>query len=596
MVFYRPFASLSQASSAQPWRDAVMAAAIAFGATASAVAQQDTRTAIEVHAPAPLADLLRKNLDLPRAAGARVDAGERLRIVRQATKQARQLLETEGYFTPQIKVDVGESANRLVISVDPGRRTEVSSVDLEFRGDIVQPGAERAARVKALREGWGLKAGAPFRQEDWARSKQSVLQNLLAKDYAAASLADSRAEIDPEQARASLRAVYDSGSPFTLGKLELSGLDAYTTDLVARYNTLQAGEPYSQERLLALQNALQSTPYFASVAVDIDNDPSHAAGVPVRVSVREAKPKRIGFGVGLSSNTGARVETNYSHANFLNRAWNLSTGLRVDQKRQFAYADVHLPPTSRDFRDSFGVLAERSDIQGLVTRRSAAAAVRTRHRNRVETQLSLNLERENLDTDDAPSRTTNALTLNYSWTYRNVDNPLDPRSGYVLNLQIGGGAKALLSDQNFVRSYGRYQHYFPIGDTDSLILRGELGYTAARSRDGIPQSFLFRAGGAQSVRGYDYQSLGVHEGNAIVGGRKLTVASAEYVHWFDPKWGGAVFHDVGNAWDTVDKAPLFSGYGVGGRWRSPAGPIALDLAYGHHEQKFRLHFAVAVAF
>ncbi|MBS0542443.1 MAG: BamA/TamA family outer membrane protein, partial [Proteobacteria bacterium] len=41
---------------------------------------------------------------------------------------------------------------------------------------------------------------------------------------------------------------------------------------------------------------------------------------------------------------------------------------------------------------------------------------------------------------------------------------------------------------------------------------------------------------------------------------------------------------------------LRTGYGVGARWRSPAGPLAMDLAWGQQEQKLRLHFSVAIAF
>ncbi|MGB0129066.1 MAG: BamA/TamA family outer membrane protein, partial [Rhodocyclaceae bacterium] len=401
---------------------------------------------------------------------------------------------------------------------------------------------------------------------------------------------------DPERARAKLRVVYDSGPPFTLGKLQVSGLESYPFELVERYSTLRPGEPYDHERLLALQNALQNTRYFASVAVDVDPDPAFSDGVPVRVTVREARPKRVGLGAGFSSNTGARVETTYGDLNFLDRAWNLATGLRIDQKRQFGYADVYLPPTSQDYRDSFGVLAERSDIQGLMTQRTAAAVVRSRTRGRIETRLTLALQHENLSAEGADPQSNNALTLNYAWTYRAVDNLLDPRAGYVLSLQAGGGSKSLLSDQDFLRLHGRYQHYFPIGERDSLILRAELGHTAARSRIGIPQDFLFRTGGAQSVRGYAYESLGLKDGNAVVGGRRLAVASAEYVHWLDPKWGMAAFYDAGNAWDTADKARLAYGYGLGARWRSPAGPLAVDLAYGDRDRKVRLHFAVAVAF
>jgi translocation and assembly module TamA len=135
-----------------------------------------------------------------------------------------------------------------------------------------------------------------------------------------------------------------------------------------------------------------------------------------------------------------------------------------------------------------------------------------------------------------------------------------------------------------------------VDERDVVIMRGELGITAAESREGVPQDFLFRAGGSQSVRGYAYQSLGVEEGDATVGGRYLGTASAEYVHWFQPQWGAAVFVDTGDAADSRGEFELRTGYGAGARWRSPAGPLAVDLAWGHDERRLRLHFGVGIAF
>jgi translocation and assembly module TamA len=129
-----------------------------------------------------------------------------------------------------------------------------------------------------------------------------------------------------------------------------------------------------------------------------------------------------------------------------------------------------------------------------------------------------------------------------------------------------------------------------------FTVRGEAGYTAAPDTTGIPQEFLFRTGGTQSVRGYAYQSLGVQLGDAVVGGQLLAVVSAEYVHWFDDRWGGAAFYDAGNAWDPGQPLKLYPGYGLGARWRSPAGPLALDVAYGQRDSKIRLEFSVAIAF
>jgi translocation and assembly module TamA len=548
-----------------------------------------------LEAPTQLQGLLRQHVDALRETPAIQDEGERLRVVRQTRRQVEGLLATEGYFSPTVTID-GGLGSPLRLVVDPGLRVQVTAVAIEFRGAIAQDGEQAAARRQTLREGWRLRPGQPFRQPDWEAAKQNALRQLLTRDYAAATIADSRAEVDPETGSAALTVVYDSGPAFVLGPLEVSGLETHSSELVARYNTLAPGEPYDQQRLLDLQTRLQNTPYFAAVTVDVDPDPARADPAPLRVQVREARSKRVGVGAGYSSNTGARGELTFRHSNLWDRAWDLASGLRIEQKRQFGYADVHVPPTQKDYRDSVGVLGERSDIQGLVTQRVGVGAVRTRVRERVETRWSLGFQRERREPQNGVGTINSALTLNGSWTYRAVDDVLDPRRGYVIHLQLGGASQALLSDRSFVRGYGRYQHYFPVLEQDALILRAELGLTAAQGREGIPQEFLFRSGGAQSVRGYSYQSLGVREGDAVVGARKLAVAGTEYVHWFNRSWGGAAFYDVGNAWDDSADARLFVGYGLGGRWRSPAGPLALDLGYGHHDRKLRLHFSVAIAF
>ena len=112
----------------------------------------------------------------------------------------------------------------------------------------------------------------------------------------------------------------------------------------------------------------------------------------------------------------------------------------------------------------------------------------------------------------------------------------------------------------------------------------------------MPSVYLFRAGGDQSVRGYGFQELGVAAGNAIVGGRYLASASAEYQYWFTPSWGAATFYDAGNAADSLQDLHPKSGYGFGARYNSPVGPINVDVAYGHAVQKYRLHFSLGFTF
>lgn len=517
--------------------------------------------------------------------------GDRLALVRRSRREISDLLATEGYFNPQIRIDRGAGKDWKVV-IEPGARATISEVTLDFEGEIAGAGDDG---VRALREGWRLPVGEPFRQAAWDAAKQQLLDTVSAHRYAAAHIVQSRAEVDPDAATARLSLTLDSGPAFYLGELQVEGLEALPEDLVRRYSTLKPGAPYDRDALLAFQSGLQNTPHFASVVVDIDRDPALAAAVPVRVQVAEAKPKTLGFGGGFSTNTGYRVEASYRDVNLLRRGWELGTGLRLEQRRQSLYADVFLPPEGQR-RDSFGALIDRSNVEGLKIGSEAVGVARKTVRGDIETQLALRLQRERVQPDGARASEHNTLTANWTWIRRAVDDLLDPRSGNVMEFQVGGGSSIALSDQNFVRLYGRLVHYRPVGERDVLILRAEGGATLAPSRDGIPQDFLFRTGGAQTVRGYAYQSLGVREGSATVGGRYLGVMSAEYVRWFRPDWGAAVFVDAGDATDDRRNFDLRTGYGVGARWRSPAGPLAMDLAWGQQEQKLRLHFSVAIAF
>lgn len=550
---------------------------------------------VELQAPESVRPLLERHLrilarerEIP---GTRAD---RIALSRRTRREAADLLATEGYFTPDI--GLRRDADRWRIDVDPGPRSQVVDVDLRFEGDLAGGGEGRAERRAALRAAWPLPPGVPFRQGAWDEAKQRLLDDVSLRHYAAARIADSRAEIDPEAASARLSVTIDSGPRFSLGPLEVSGIENLPPDFVERFNLLDAGEPFDQERLLQLQTVLQNQPQFASVVVDIERDPQLAAAVPVRVQVTEAQSRQLGFGAGYSTNTGFRVETSWRDVNLFDRGWELATGLRIEQRASAAYADVFLPPSAKDYRDSFGAALERNDIEDLKLTTQAVGWARTRTRGNIDTRFSVRLQQEKREPQGADSDKHTALSASWRWSRRRVDNLLDPRNGDVLQFEIGGGAKALLSDQDFLRLYGRYVYYRPVAERDVLILRAEGGATIATSREGIPQDFLFRTGGAQTVRGYDFQSLGVREGEATVGGRYLGVASAEYVHWFRPKWGVAAFVDVGDAADGRNTFDAKVGYGVGGRWKSPAGPLAVDLAYGEADGKLRLHFGIAIAF
>ena len=552
-------------------------------------------------APEPVRELLQTHLSLTGLDGEALDETARLAIERRLRKDAGELLATEGYFSPRI--ELLNEAEGTGIRVESGPRANIGTVSIEIRGSIDD------ARRRELIAAWGLAAGTAFRQSAWDEAKNGLLRELMSVDHAGARLVSSRAEVDAEAARVDLALVYDAGPRYRYGEIRILGLDRYQPSLVERYaKALQPGAVYRQDDLLDVQSALQNTPYFSSVSVELDSASLPAGDetkppvdgdlqVPVVVRLRERAPFGVSLGAGYSSNTGARVEGNFTSADFAGRAWELSTGARIEQLRQSAYADVFLPPDrARQQRDSFGAFVEKSDIQGLALERVAFAASRVQQRGSIEQRFGVNWQYERQNTEGEAESTNQALTAQAGWVWRSANDPQDPAEGIVAQLQLGGAAKALLSDQSFLRSYFRYSQGIPLGKDDSLLLRGEVGITAAPSREGIPQDYLFRAGGSNSVRGYAYQSLGVQEGSATLGGRYLLTLSAEYTHWLDSTWGVAVFADAGQAGDDRDVFKLAPGYGIGARWKSPAGPLAVDLAWGQREEELRLHFSLAVPF
>jgi len=162
-------------------------------------------------------------------------------------------------------------------------------------------------------------------------------------------------------------------------------------------------------------------------------------------------------------------------------------------------------------------------------------------------------------------------------------------------VEIGAGVPGL-SSQEFVRARAKVNWLIPLGLRNDILVRGEAGVVLAESRAGVVSSFLFRTGGDQTVRGYGFESLGVSQGQATVGGRYMALGSIEYTRWITESLGAAVFVDAGDAFDEASAFDLALGIGVGVRWRSPIGPFRADIAYGERAEKIRLHFSVGYSF
>jgi translocation and assembly module TamA len=567
----------------------------------------ENRYQVEITAPAPFNDLLKKHLDLIKwRNNPRMNPEEWLRLYNVAPQNIKDLLATEGYFSPNISpvLEVKNGVNVAKFTVDLGAPTLINKVDLNFTGAITQQTTEtllpdESPSMQKLRDEWLLQPGTQFRQEDWDKAKRKLLTSVLVERYPNASISNSRAEVSPESNTAALTVELDSGPAIKFGALNIEGLKRYSSKIVENLNPIKPASIYNQADLLTFQARLQESGYFRSVEVTADTKGSNTDGIatesaPIKVTVEENKSIKVGIGAGYSTNTGARTQLTYDDLDLVNRGWRLTSSLKIEEKAQFLGGQIQLPITNNGYRDSVNGSLNRTSIEGQTLTSSLAGVKRAWGPRKREQYIGANYLIEKQDIDGGDTTTKKVGTLTYGITLRRTDNDLAPTKGYLFNAQFAVAPLDRLSDGRFLQSYIKTQAYYPITSRTQLIARAEAGMV--NGKNSAPEAFLFRAGGDQSVRGYAFQSLGVKEGDAIVGGKYLATGSVEVVQWLTSQWGAAAFLDFGNAANRIQDLKPVYGYGLGARWKSPLGPIGADIAYGQATDEYRLHFNIGVAF
>ncbi|MFM0209721.1 autotransporter assembly complex protein TamA [Paraburkholderia sediminicola] len=547
--------------------------------------------------PRSLRKLLEAHLDVARFAKRPDISDDQFEFLMTAVpQQVRDLAATQGYFTPVVRTDVRtvDDQKRVTVSVDPGPQTLITSIALSFRGPVL---TEDPAQENATRFAFSLHEGDPFSQGGWDDAKNASLKALQARRYLGAKIYHSEARIDPRTHEAKLSVTFDSGPTFTMGKLDVSGTRRYPEQIVDDVNPISAGDIYDVQRVAELQRQLQNTPYYASVAIDVDSDPDKPVETPVHVKVSEYPYNSIRGGVGYSTDNGPLIQGSYSYLDTFGKAWPFTVEGRLDQIQQYGQIQLAMPPGPRAWTNSVLASYTTTDVSDTRIYSIRGGVQRARTSQFIDYNYSILYYQDRLDQNAAAPTTSRALVPSWSWTRRNTDDPLFPRSGNLIHVEAGFAVKGLLTDQTFARGYARGQQYLPIGKEDLVLFRAELGgvFTSGSS-SGIPASLLFRAGGSNSIRGYSYQSIGNDVDGSVLPTKYLVTAAAEYQHWFSHDWGAAAFFDVGTATDTWGEKVFYPGVGVGARWRSPVGPVNVDVAYGIRNRSVRPYLTLGIAF
>lgn len=509
-----------------------------------------------------------------------------------AEQQAEKAAQALGYYQAQIDSEIQDGENpRLVIKVLPGEPIRLRNVVVRVEGP--------AASLKAFKvpQSDALKAGAVLNHGHYEDAKRLIQNQASRYGFFSGRFTSQRLAIDPRAGVADIELVYDSGPRYSLGKVMFSGDSPFDEDLLKRMVPFKENTPYDSQLIAELNQAMQASGYFEGVRVDAA--PTAAVGqvIPVTVQLETRKPRTMGLGLGFSTDVGVRGRANWTRhwANAQGHSYGFESELSAPRQNVGLWYDVPLdPPLTDKLRFAGGYqyeeIAGTDSLSKLLT---VGPEWHSKLPSGWERVISLKWQREEYRLGDDSGLST-LLMPGISYSYLRSDDRIDPHKGYRLQFDAQVAKEGLGSDANLVRGNVLLKGLTTIAQNHRFLGRVQFGGNFTDGYTSIPPSLRFFAGGDQSVRGYDYQTLSpTNSDGDRIGGRYMVAGSVEYQYSIAEKWRLATFVDQGNSFNNLDLPSLKTGVGFGVRWVSPVGPLRLDLAHPLDDDGgVRLHFSM----
>lgn len=508
----------------------------------------------------------------------------------RAPLEIQRALEPFGYYHPVIEGSLTpekKDTYRARYTIVLGEPVRVRDVDVTVAGagKDTPPFPELVARFP-------LKSGDILDQRLYDRRKLLFVSTAADSGYLDAQFTASVIRIHRDENIADIHLAFETGPRYYFGPVTFDS-SAVDERVLRSFLTFKQGDPFRYDRLLAFQSALGGAPYFSKVEAVPQRDRTVGNQVPLHVTLSMRRPQRYEVGVGYGTDTGPRVLLNAEFRR-LNRAGHRYTGrVNVSQVELSLNAEYIMPSLYPDTHAySIGALVAHLDPDAYTTDRLAVGPTRSQPRFGWLESITLSYEREDF-TVASDAGITNLVIAGVTYRRKRADDDIAPTHGHRLDLSLRGANEALLSSQSFLSFTASAKAIRALNDRVRILARVDAGTTSTPSFRELPPTIRFFAGGDNSVRGYDYQSLGpLDDTGHVIGGHLLLTTSAEIQLRLKGKFGIAGFYDAGNAFANTGEGIMEQGVGPGLRWQSPVGPIRLDLAFPLHHSGWNVHFTM----
>ena len=416
-------------------------------------------------------------------------------------------------------VSISPDSSGVFITVVLDENSVFDVGEIEVVGEL--PVEEELVRANLL-----FLKGQRYVQSLISASEERVTQLLNQRGYANAQVRVVPDFPEGDDKVANMRLYIDPGERTYVRRINFSG-NRETRDDILRLSMLQLeGNVASSGDIEFSRLRLQRTGFFRDVRIDQKEVPGSLGEIDLDVVVEEQLSGSISFSLGYNDASGTFGQFAVSRDNILGSGKNLSINLSSGSTTEQFNASV-IDPFFTDNGISLGwnfniqeVDFNQSSIAGYV---SDTAAVNVSFgvplNNASRFTLSLGAEQTSITTgssrfwliedfinDELNNGAFTSFNLSFGWSSNTLNRGIFPTSGTGQSATLEFG----LSDQvGYARLDYNVDHFIPIGHSSAFIIRNRIGYLNTLGNTELPPFFkLFYTGGNQTVRGYEYLTLG----------------------------------------------------------------------------------------
>lgn len=515
----------------------------------------------------PLQNVLKTLIKKQKLIKDRFTVATLMRFYRSIPKEIKKTIAPYGYFKPRIHAYIQRDryfwSSHFVVS--PGPRMKFTTLDLHITG----PGSQDPI-FKRLYEKFPVNVGDNFNSTKYENAKNKLFAVASAHGYFKAKMIKSAIYVNLSTYEAHVVIHFETGPRYHFGKTTFSHTP-FNIHFLHRFLRYKKGELYRQRKVRHTRTDLANSNYFQQVIVTPKPQKAKKLEVPMNITISPQLKKQYTFGLGYGTDTGIRglAGINYRWVNQWGHRFNAY--VRGSKKNSDAIASYYIPghnPVTDQYIFTGGYLN-----QNQITGKGNSLRFSFIYQTELlgwQHSISLTYLKERYNLIDLPFTNTSLVYPTYTLQRVWSNNPLHPKFGYSIVGHIMGASKNVLSETSFVQTRIDSKFLFTLFKTTRFLIRGTIGHTDINNLVKLPLSLQFFAGGAQSLRGFGYNTIGP--------GRYIFVGSFEIQQKIKGNFYLAAFIDFGNVTDNLTEHKLKEGIGPAIAWISPIGTFELSVA------------------